>query len=190
VLVEVPSVLAGGGSDREHGFRGSGCHGRRQRARRRGVFHLGREHSSFIGAAASHCAHGLPRRARGPRPRPVRSAWGERERTGGYFGVRPSTNTGAPRGGPNSESGLGASNSLGRRSALVGAVPRAARDVAARRGATSVGLVSCHCSPIRALKTPEIRIEVHQVVNRKVVHLTTLYNFYKGSRLFFSTDFA
>jgi hypothetical protein len=31
---------------------------------------------------------------------------------------------------------------------------------------------------------------VHKVVNRKVVDLTTLYNFYKGSRGFFSTDFA
>jgi hypothetical protein len=31
---------------------------------------------------------------------------------------------------------------------------------------------------------------VHQVVNRKVVDRTTLYNFYKGSRVFFSTDFA
>jgi hypothetical protein len=31
---------------------------------------------------------------------------------------------------------------------------------------------------------------VHKVVNRKVVDLTTLYNFYKDSRVFFSTDFA
>jgi hypothetical protein len=27
-------------------------------------------------------------------------------------------------------------------------------------------------------------------MNRKVVDLTTLYNFYKGSRVLFSTDFA
>jgi cysteine sulfinate desulfinase/cysteine desulfurase-like protein len=27
-------------------------------------------------------------------------------------------------------------------------------------------------------------------VNRKVVDLTTLYNIYKGTRVFFSTDFA
>jgi hypothetical protein len=33
-------------------------------------------------------------------------------------------------------------------------------------------------------------MEVHKVVNRKVVDLTTLYNFYKGSRVFFSMDFA
>jgi hypothetical protein len=39
-------------------------------------FRLGREHSSFIGAVASQCAHGLPRRARCPRPRPARSAGG------------------------------------------------------------------------------------------------------------------
>jgi hypothetical protein len=38
--------------------------------------------------------------------------------------------------------------------------------------------------------SPKIRIEVHKVVNRKVVALTTLYNFRKGSRVFFSMDFA
>jgi hypothetical protein len=31
---------------------------------------------------------------------------------------------------------------------------------------------------------------VHNVVNRKVVDLTTLYNFHKGRLMFFSTDFA
>jgi hypothetical protein len=88
-----------------------------------GVFRLGREHNSFIGAAASHCAHGLPRRARGPRPRPACSAGGERGRTGGYSGVQPSMNAGAPRGGPDSEGGLAARNALGRRGASVGARP-------------------------------------------------------------------
>jgi hypothetical protein len=39
-------------------------------------FRLGREHSSVIGAVASQCAHGLPRRARCPRPRPERLAGG------------------------------------------------------------------------------------------------------------------
>jgi hypothetical protein len=29
---------------------------------------------------------------------------------------------------------------------------------------------------------------VHRAVNTKVVDLTTLYNFHKGSRVFFSTD--
>jgi hypothetical protein len=91
--VKVLSASAGGGSDRKPGFRGGGCHGRRRRARHRG-FRLNREHISFIGAAASHCAHGLPRRARGPRPRPPRSAGGEHGRTGGYSGARPSTNAG------------------------------------------------------------------------------------------------
>jgi hypothetical protein len=38
--------------------------------------------------------------------------------------------------------------------------------------------------------SPNIWIEVHNVANRKVVDLTTLYNFYRGSRVFFSTDFA
>jgi hypothetical protein len=33
-------------------------------------------------------------------------------------------------------------------------------------------------------------IEVHKVMNRKVVDLTTLYNFCKGRLVFFSTDFA
>jgi hypothetical protein len=28
------------------------------------------------------------------------------------------------------------------------------------------------------------------MVNRKVIDLTTLYNFYQGSRVFFSMDFA
>jgi hypothetical protein len=34
-------------------------------------------------------------------------------------------------------------------------------------------------------KTPKIATKV-----LKIVDLTTLYNFYKGSRVFFSTDFA
>jgi hypothetical protein len=33
-------------------------------------------------------------------------------------------------------------------------------------------------------------IEVHKVVNRKVVDLTTLYNFHKSRLVFFSMDFA
>jgi hypothetical protein len=109
-----------------------------------GGFRLGQEHGSFIGAAASHCAHSLPRRARGPRPRPARSAGGEHGRTSGYSGVRPSTNAGAPRGRPDSEGGLGARNSLGRRGASVGTRPgrRGRRDVAARRGVSRPDFVS------------------------------------------------
>jgi hypothetical protein len=119
-----------------------------------GGFRLSREHGSFIGAASSHCAHDLPRRARGPRPRPARSAGGERGRTGGYSGVRPSTNAGAPRGGPDSEGGLGACNALGRCGASIGTLPgrQGRRDSGAAR---AVSLISCHCSPIQALKTPE-----------------------------------
>jgi hypothetical protein len=33
-------------------------------------------------------------------------------------------------------------------------------------------------------------MEVYKVRNRKVVDLTSVYKFYKGSRVFFSTDFA
>jgi hypothetical protein len=74
-----------------------------------------------------------------------------------------------------------------------GAVPRSARGPTvrqARRGAASAGPTLCHCTPAWTPKTPKIRIEVHKVVNRKVVDLTILYSFYKGSRVFFSTDFA
>jgi hypothetical protein len=75
-------------------------------------FRLGREHSSFIGAAASQCTHGLPRRVRGPRPRLRALGRGRRGRTGGYSGVRPLANAGAPRGSPDFEGGLGARNAL------------------------------------------------------------------------------
>jgi hypothetical protein len=44
--------------------------------------------------------------------------------------------------------------------------------------------------PVRAIETQIFATEVHQVMNRKVVDLTTLYNFHKGYRVFFSTDFA
>jgi hypothetical protein len=36
----------------------------------------------------------------------------------------------------------------------------------------------------------KICTEVQQVMNRKVVDLTILYNFYKGHIVFFSTNFA
>jgi hypothetical protein len=88
-----------------------------------GGVRLGREHICFIGTAASHCAHGLPRWAQGRRPQPVRSAGGERGRTGGYSGERPSTNAGAPRGGPDFKGDLGARNALARRGTSVGAGP-------------------------------------------------------------------
>jgi hypothetical protein len=44
--------------------------------------------------------------------------------------------------------------------------------------------------PVRAIKTQFFATKVHQGVNRKVVDLTTLYNFHKGFMVFFSTDFV
>jgi hypothetical protein len=44
--------------------------------------------------------------------------------------------------------------------------------------------------PVRAIETQIFETKVHQVMNRKVVDLTTLYNFHKGSRVFFSMGFA
>jgi ribosomal protein L19E len=44
--------------------------------------------------------------------------------------------------------------------------------------------------PVRAIKTQFFATKVHQVMKRKVEDLTTLYNFHKGSKVFFSTDFA
>jgi hypothetical protein len=46
------------------------------------------------------------------------------------------------------------------------------------------------CSLVWPRFTPKTWTEVHRGVNSKVVDLTTLYNFYKGSIVFFSTDFA
>jgi hypothetical protein len=51
-------------------------------------------------------------------------------------------------------------------------------------GVASAGPKLCHCTPVWTLKTPKIWIEVHKVVNRKFVDLTTLYNFYKGRMVF------
>jgi hypothetical protein len=60
-----------------------------------------------------------------------------------------------------------------------------------RRGVTSCsGAKTFHCALVHLRFPPDFEIEVHQSVNREVVDLTTLYNFHKGSRVFFSTDFA
>jgi hypothetical protein len=60
-----------------------------------------------------------------------------------------------------------------------------------RRGVTSCsGAKTFHCALVRLRFPPDFEIEVHQSVNREVVDLTTLYNFHKGFRVFFSTDFA
>jgi hypothetical protein len=48
----------------------------------------------------------------------------------------------------------------------------------------------CPGVPVWTCKTPKSWIEMHKVVNRKVVDLTTPYNFYKGCMVFFSTDFS
>jgi hypothetical protein len=124
MLVRVLSASAGGGSDRKHGFcGGGGCHGRRRRARcwggvpprpgtqlvyRRGGLPM-RPRLTEAGAVSKTSAGALGR--------------GRRGRTGGYSGVRPSMNAGAPRGGSDFEGGLGARNALGRRGASVGARP-------------------------------------------------------------------
>jgi hypothetical protein len=60
-----------------------------------------------------------------------------------------------------------------------------------RRGATRRRLAKlCPSVPVRTRKTRKSWIEVHKVLNRKVVDLTTLYNFHKGRIVFFSMDFA
>jgi hypothetical protein len=43
---------------------------------------------------------------------------------------------------------------------------------------------------LRVAQTQNFATKLYLVMNRKVVDLTILYNFYKGSRVFFSTDFA
>jgi hypothetical protein len=76
---------------------------------------------------------------------------------------------------------------LGRR----GGIRRArGRSGALERGRRRVGLKLFWTGPVQAIKTQFFATKVHQGMNRKVVDLTTLYNFHKGSRVFFSTDFA
>jgi hypothetical protein len=72
-----------------------------------------------------------------------------------------------------------------RRPARAGAAPALAarRDVAVYPEFVWTG-------PVRAIETQIFATKVHQVMNKKVVDLTTLYNFHKGFRVFFSTDFA
>jgi hypothetical protein len=72
-----------------------------------------------------------------------------------------------------------------RRRARRGA--RAVRDIAARRRPAR-NCVSVPC--FERVKLQKNCIEVLKVMNRKVVDLTTLYNFHKGRIVFFSTDFA
>jgi hypothetical protein len=72
-----------------------------------------------------------------------------------------------------------------------------ARARQARRGAGDVAaraLAFLHqtmlTTPIWLSITQKFSTQVHYAMNRKVVDLTTLYNFHKGSIVFFSTDFA
>jgi hypothetical protein len=59
------------------------------------------------------------------------------------------------------------------------------REAGAHRG----GLLT-RCAPDQRVKSSTICTKVLQAVNRKVVDLTTLYNFHKGRLVFFSTDFT
>jgi hypothetical protein len=68
-----------------------------------------------------------------------------------------------------------------------GAGARGRHDAAAQ---SAVGSKTFQSTPVRMRKSPNILTEVHKVVNRKVVNLTALYNFYKGSIVFLSTNFA
>jgi hypothetical protein len=76
---------------------------------------------------------------------------------------------------------------LGRRAASGGAAVRTPR--VARREARSVSKLF-QVRPLQARFSLKFCTEVHKVVNRKDVDLTTLYNFYKGLMVFFSTVFA
>jgi hypothetical protein len=75
---------------------------------------------------------------------------------------------------------------LGRRAARTPR-RRGAHDVAAW---SAVGSKSFHSALVWTWKSPKFWIEVHKVVNSKVVDLTTLYNFYKCCMVFFSAVFA
>jgi hypothetical protein len=70
------------------------------------------------------------------------------------------------------------------------------RGPAVRRGAGAPGTLAgatlslIHLALFDNESLQKFRIEVYQVMNRKVVDLTTLYNFYNGSIVFFTTNFA
>jgi hypothetical protein len=64
-----------------------------------------------------------------------------------------------------------------------------ARCATSRRGVGQPATVSVYPA-LNASNSKKNCIEVLKVMNRKVVDLTTLYNFHKGRIVFFSTDFA
>jgi hypothetical protein len=90
---------------------------------RRGPFLLGQSTDPFIGTAASRSAPTTTEAGMGSKTSAGALDRGGRGRTSGYRGAWPTTNTGAPRGGPDYEGGLGARNALGRRGTSAGARP-------------------------------------------------------------------
>jgi hypothetical protein len=69
------------------------------------------------------------------------------------------------------------------------AVARCERGAEGARGSAG-WMFLCRTDAVWPRFAPKFWIEVHKVMNRKIVDPTTLYNFYKGSRVFFSTDLA
>jgi hypothetical protein len=133
----------------------------------------------------------------GERPRPARTQ-GEPARTGGQCRARMVARARTPRGvgvdfkglrvlSASGRSGLG--KARGGPDAEVGGAHAWARGCAGAR-AVLRSADMCRTGNVWLRLTRNFSTKVHQVVNRKVVYLTTLYNFYKGSRVFFSTDFA
>jgi hypothetical protein len=80
-------------------------------------------------------------------------------------------------------SGRGSEGEVVKRSVRARGSTRVPLDVAFRRRLFRFTLVRLHLSQ-------NLSTKVHKVMNRKVVDLTTLYNYYKGRMVFFSTDFA
>jgi hypothetical protein len=111
--------------------------------------------------------------------------------TGGPKRAWTTATHGAASGRARSSRHLGAWAAWGRR----GLERRAARTPRRRgagagwRGVGQPATVSQYPA-LNASNSKKNCIEVLQVVNRKVVDLTTIYNFHKGRMVFFSTDFA
>jgi hypothetical protein len=66
----------------------------------------------------------------------------------------------------------------------------ARRHGAGARAGARLRQISVRCAPVRTRQTSKFCTKVHKAMNGKVLDLTTLYNVYKGSRVFFSMDFA
>jgi hypothetical protein len=85
--------------------------------------------------------------------------------------------------GPAVTAGYGRSCLVGRRRRRRGPARATSSVGANRRGSISNG-------PVQTRISPNFPTKVDQGVNRKVVDLVFLYNFYKGRRVFSSTIFA